>query len=152
MATPDRLLVIVLSMLSMLVICEAEAQEPGRSGGSTERDEDPLCQVPVIRWPLSPGDRICSEWRCLTRPEWAGQVMQPERQLTRCTADLATERDLVVKLEAAHREAVADAIASRREADRMRRQRWAYVAAGVGAGVLLTAGVVYTGVQVVGAR
>lgn len=143
MTRADRWLCIVLGTLAVLIVCEAEAQQPA----------EPRCDVPVVSWPMDgPQIRTCGEWRCLTRRAWAEQVMAPERGLTRCMTDLATERDLTSAMVEAHRAALEDAAKAREAEQRMRRRRWAYVAAGAAGGVLVSAGVVWAGVQVVGAR
>lgn len=139
--TRDYLTCIVLALWAMLAAGEAWGGEP-----------EPRCDQPVTAWPLTPPERTCGEWRCLTRPAWAEQVMDIEADLTLCAEELRALSGYSAELEQAHRAAVRQSIADRRAADRMRRRRWRYVAAGAVGGVLVSAGVVYAGVQIVGAR
>jgi hypothetical protein len=139
----DYLVCIVLAAWAMLAVYEAEGAEP---------PTEPRCSQPVTLWPMDVPERTCGEWRCLTRSAWAEQVMAPERELTLCADNLRASSRYSASLEEAHRAAVKQSVHDRQAVDRMRRRRWQYVAAGAVGGVLLSAGVVYAGVQVVGAR
>lgn len=139
MTRRDLAVLVVGVLLSLAIVTEARAQEP-------------RCDTPVRTWPTEPDTRICGEWRCLTRRAFADEVLRPERELTACVADLRTERTLTAQLTSAHAEAVQARLQAEAAQQRMKRRRWAYVAAGAVGGVAVSVGVVWAGVQVVGAR
>lgn len=110
------------------------------------------CLEPVQSWPVEVGERTCGEWRCLTRPEWARQVVALEAEATRCALDLRTERTLSDRWRRTSEVATRQATEARLELQRERRRRWAWVAIGAAAGMALAGGTVYAGVRIVEAR
>lgn len=102
--------------------------------------------------PSTASEVTVGEWRCLTREEWADRVLSPLRDLRTCRATLDAERGLTTGLRVGLDEAIRQRDEARERVDQIRRRRWRWVAAGALAGVAVSAGTVWVGVAVVGAR
>lgn len=89
---------------------------------------------------------------CLDRAEYDAEVLAPRRDLVECRSLLTIEEGLVVELRAELAARVQAEAEARRQVEALRRRRGWWVAAGVGIGVAASVGVVWTGVQVVGAQ